>query len=311
MHETNIKINEKGFALLNILIFIVFLGLITIIITRLVVADMQQQAYYLNEKRAFYAAHSGIEYLISGIEKSAPSYSSVSVFNNYTETLPTGNGTQCQTIIHTIGIDSLRLEAIGKSGGFSKTIYKGYRYADVSQYAVYASGNVQYVNTVPSGLIKSNAVKMPLFDLDILRNMAKPTRYFPHNLDINSVLNYSGNQFIFVEHDLTFSKYNWINVGNFVAGHKITLKSSWLPFGTNWGTFFMPNPGSSFESKAMLFPRFQLGGLIINGNVVGTSLPWWYYRYTVIYNRNYLNYLLQYSVNKGPVVFWNSSWEQH
>ena len=311
MYVTNFKTNEKGFALVNTLMFIVFLGLIAVTITKLVVADMQQQAYYLNEKRAFYAAQSGIEYLISGIEKSAPSYSSVSVFNNYTENIPTGNGTRCTVIIHTIGADSLRLEAIGESGEFKKTIYKGYRYADVSLYAVYASGRVRYVNTIPSGRIKQYAAKMPLFDLDVLRNMAKPTRYFPNNLTVNGVLTYSGNHVVFVEHNLTFNKFNWLNVGHFVAGNIITLKSSWLPFGSIWGTFYMPNPNSLFKSKAMLFPRFQFGGLVVNGNVIGTSIPWWYYRYTVIYNRNYLNQLLQYSINKGPVVFWNSSWDQH
>jgi len=282
MYVTNFKTNEKGFALVNTLMFIVFLGLIAVTITKLVVADMQQQAYYLNEKRAFYAAQSGIEYLM-----------------------------RCTVIIHTIGADSLRLEAIGESGEFKKTIYKGYRYADVSLYAVYASGRVRYVNTIPSGRIKQYAAKMPLFDLDVLRNMAKPTRYFPNNLTVNGVLTYSGNHVVFVEHNLTFKKFNWLNVGHFVAGNKITLKSSWLPFGSNWGTFYMPNPNSLFKSKAMLFPRFQFGGLVVNGNVIGTSIPWWYYRYTVIYNRNYLNQLLQYSINKGPVVFWNSSWDQH
>jgi len=305
-------VDEQGFALFNTLIFILFMGLVTITLTRMVVADMQQQAYYLNEKRAFYAAQSGIEYAIRGLEQSVPYYQNISAFNNYTETIPTGNGTQCTVKISTFGKDSIRIKAIGYSGEYTKTIIKGLKVIDVSQFAVYAKGNVKYVNTVPnkSELIKRHAPKMPFFDLDILRNMAKPTNYFPHNLVLKYPFNFATKKIVFVENNLIMKKLTWINVGNFVVGHNVLLKKSWLPFGTNWGTFYLYNPNSLFYSQWMFIARLQIGGLIVNGDVKGTNKPWWFYRYIVFYNRSYINNLLKYSLNGGPLIFLNSSWAQ-
>lgn len=302
--------SEDGFALLNTLIIILFLGLMAVTVSKLVVIDIKEQAANMNKTRAFYAAQSGIEYAIKGLEKSAPYYSNMAVFNNYKENISTGGGTSCIVKIFTHGIDSIRIVARGISGDESKIIIKGIRYIDISRYAVYASGDVKYVRTIPSGRIMKNAPKMPLFDMDKLRNLAKPGFYFPKNLIIKTPFNFYSKNFVFVENNLIFKKFTWFNSGNYVVGHHILLQKSWLPFGSNWGTFYLPNPNSRFDSQWMLIARFLIGGMIVNGDVRGTDRPFWFYRYTVIHNRTYINNLMKLSVNEGPLVFWNGSWTQ-
>ena len=297
--------SEKGFALLNTLIFIVFLGLLMVTLARLVVADAQMQAYYMNEKRAFYAAESGLEYALKGLELTAQYYNDLAGLHNVTETIPTGGGTQCQITYRTYGLDSMHITATGQSGGYVKTVEKGINYVDVSQYAVYASGNVSNIRTSPSGLIKSNAAVMPYFELDVLRDLAKPTRYFPGDLLINNLFTIAPNSYTYVENNLTFGFFSWANVGNFVAGNSIQINSSFLTL--NEGVFYLPNPGSSFTSSIALFPSHR-GGLIVNGDA--TCPSFFLFRYKVYHHRPYLINLLSLSVNEGPVVYWNASWSQ-
>ena len=302
--------SEDGFALLNALIFIVFMGLMAVTVSKLVVIDLKEQTSNMNRTRAFYAAQSGIEYAIKGLEKSAPNYSNIAVFNNYKEEISTGNGTTCLVRIFTRGADSLRIVATGQSGDEKKTVVKGARYLDISRYAVYATGDVNYVRTIPSGKIMKNAPVMPLFDLDKLRNLAKPSFYFPKDLILKKPFTFYGKNIVFVENNLIFKKFSWYNTGNYIVGKHVLLQKSWLPFGSNWGTFYLPNPNSRFDSQWMLIARFLIGGMIVNGEVRGTNRPFWFYRYTVIHNRNYLINLMKLSVNEGPLVFWNGSWTQ-
>ena len=148
---------------------------------------------------------------------------------------------------------------------------------------------------------------MPKFDEDELRNMAKPTQYYPNNLQING-FSFSQN-ITFVEKKLIFKKFSWINAGNWVVGQRTDIKFSYWPFGVTIGNIYMPFSGAYFYSRVQPLFRVLVGGLIVNGQVKGTSKPWWIYRFGVIHNRNRMNSFLRYSVNGGPIVINNSSWK--
>lgn len=307
MCATNKIAEEDGFTLLNSMVFLFFMGLMAITLVTLVVADLRMQKINMDEPRAFYSAQSGIEYALRGIFETAASYSSLGVYNNYSETLNTGNGTSCTIRIRTIGTDSLEIESTGISNDYARTIVKAINYTDVSKYAIYASGNVRYSYTVPSGRIKKYASHMPKFDVDELRNMAKPTQYYPNNLNINGFT--FSRSLTFVEKNLQFKKFSWLNAGNWVVGKRTDIKFSFSPIGITVGNIYMPFQGAYFYSRVQPLFRVLVGGLIVNGDVKGTSNTWWIYRFGVIHNRSRMNALLQYSVNGGPIVINNSSWK--
>jgi len=298
--------SEKGFALLNTLIFILFLGLTMVTLSKLVVADAQMQVYYMNEKRAFYAAESGLEYALKGLELTAQNYNDLSGLHNVSETIDAGGGAQCTITYRTYGSDSMHITSTGKSAGYVKTVEKGVKYIDISQYAIYAKGNVSRITTSPSGKVKSNAAVMPYFELDVLRDLAKPTRYFPDDLLINNLFNFGSNSYTFVEDTLTFGFYSWANFGNFIAGNRMIVSPSILSLSN--GMFYLPNPNSAFEAGIALFPSHR-GGLIVNGDASSAS-NFFLFRYKVYWHRPYLISFLQKSVNEGPVVYWNSAWTQ-
>ena len=150
---------------------------------------------------------------------------------------------------------------------------------------------------------------MPVFDLDVLRNRAKPTQYFTGNLNINSVFSFT-NDIVFVEKNLKFGRFNWANFGNYVVGGKTQIKFSWLPLGFTYGNVYQFTPGKKFQCQWQWLWREINGGLIINGPVFGTSKPSRWFKFAVRHNRNRINSLMQYSVNGGPLVINNSSWRR-
>ncbi len=303
----NIK-SEQGFALLNSLIFLLFLGLMAITLVVLIIADSRMQTINMDEPRAFYAAQSGIEYALRGIFEQAPLHNSLSFLNGYREILDTGSGSRARITIYTFGTDSLAIESIGISQHYAKTVVKSLNYTDVSKFAVYASGSVQFVKTIPSGLIKSHAKHMPKFDEDELRDMAKPTQYYPGDLIINTKYFFT-KHISFVENNLTFGESAWLNSGNFVIGNRTTIKKSKQLLAATLGNIFMPHSGSYFLSEVQPLWRELDGGLIVNGNVKGTTVPWWLYRFAVRHNRNIMNRFLKKSLNGGPIVVNKSRWK--
>lgn len=295
--------------LLNILFFILFLGTMAVTLTTLLIADFKVQSVNLQRPRALYAAQAGIEYALRGVLEYARSNSSLGGLHNYTETVNTGGGGTAAIKIQTVGTDSVILTSTGYSASFSQTVTKGINYTDVSNYAVYSTGPVSYVKTIPSGLIKQNATKMPVFDLDYLRDRAKPTQYFNGNLNLNSTFSLS-NDIVFVEGNLQFGRFNWINVGHYVVGGNTRVRFSWWPFGFTLGTIYQFTPGNSFLCQWQWLYRELNGGMLANGPVYGTSKPSWGFRFYVRHNRSRFNSLLQYSVNGGPLVINNSSWRR-
>ena len=298
---------EKGFALLNTLFFMMFLGLIGISVTTMVVADAKMQNINLSRPQALYAAQSGMDYAIRGVMEFARTHSSLAGLNYYTETIPAGNGLTADITLKTVGTDSLTIISVGKTQNFSQTITKGLNYVDVSKYAVYASGNVSHVTV--AGSVKKNAQFMPLFDLDELRDIAKPYHYFNGNLTINSPFTFN-HSIAFAEGNITFKNWNIINFGSFVSGRNINLNTNFISM--FWGNMYLPTHGSSFNALNKYRIYLLTGGIIANGDVIGTRYKvwfWWMNNLNILHSRSRMNAFLKYSVNGGPLVIKNSHWK--
>lgn len=304
--------NESGMMLLNILFFILFLGIMATSITTMVIADYKMQSVNLARPRALYAAESGVEYALRGVMEYAVANSSLGGLHGYNETIDAGGGTEAEITLSVIGSDSLLITSVGRTANFSQTVTKGINYIDVSNYAIYATGSISKVSTSGGGLgRRANATHMPKFELEELRNMARPLHYFPGNLTINSPFTFVNNM-AFVENDLTVNNYNFSFlsgvIGTFVAGRNITLNSTIISFYN--GVFYQPNP-ASFRALGGYRLYYIDGGLIVNGNVTGKKYFFNIFKNTLVhYNRTRINSFMQYSVNGGPLVVFNSRWSR-
>ena len=302
--------NEKGIVLIGLLIFIFFVGMIVLSLIKLLTAEATLQVIDINKKRALYAAQSGIEYAMRSINEYAVHNSSLFGVNNYSENLNTGSGTHCVITIKITGLKSFKITAVGYSQNYAQKIEKKVNYIDVAKYAVYATGNVKYIRTIPYGRIYSHAKYMPLFDQDYLIQLAKPKHYYPKDLYINTIFSFT-KDFVYVGRDLTFGIFNWVNSGNFVVGRNVKIRSSFGIFGATFGTIYQFNPGSTFLCQWQFIWRALQGGIITNGNVYGTNIPWLPFRLSVYYNRNRITKLLRYSVNGGPLIYTTGEWRLH
>ncbi len=299
--------SEKGLALLNTLFFVLFLGLMGISITTMVIADVKMQTINMDRPRALYAAQSGIDYSIRGVMEYARTHSSLAGLNFYTETIPAGSGLTAKIKFRTNGSNDLTITSVGKTQNFSQTITKTINYVDVSNYAVYSSGTISKVNV--SGATKENATYMPLFDLDELRDIAKPYHYFSGNLNINSPFSFT-HSIAFAEGDINFTNWNIANFGTFVAGGNVNLNTSLISM--FWGNMYLPNSGSSLNALKKYRIYLLSGGAIVNGNITGVEYKVWFWKFknlNIIHNRATMNNFLQYSVNGGPLVIKNSHWK--
>ncbi len=302
--------NEKGIVLIGLLIFIFFVGLIILSLLKLLTAEATMQVIDINKKRALYAAQSGIEYAMRSINEYAVHNSTLYGVNYHSEDLPTGPGTHCVVTIKITGPKSFEITAIGYSKNFSQKIEKKVNYIDVAKYAVYATGEIKNIRTIPYGKTYSHAKYMPVFDQDYLIQLAKPNHYYPNDLYIHHIFSFT-KDFVYVGRDLTFGVFNWINSGNFVVGRNVRVRSSFGLFGTTFGTIYQFNPGSTFLCEWQFIWRALQGGIITNGNVYGTNIPWLPFRLSVYYNRNRITRLLRYSVNGGPLIYTTGEWKLH
>ncbi len=299
--------NEKGLALLNTLFFVLFLGLMGISITTMVIADAKMQSINLDRPRALYAAQSGIDYSIRGIMEYARTHSTLAGLNFYTETIPAGPNLTAKIKFRTIGTDSLIITSVGYTQNYSQKITKSLSYIDVSNYAVYASGNISKVHV--SGATKQNAVYMPLFDLDELRDIAKPYHYFNGNLNINSPFSFT-HSIAFAEGDINFTNWNIANFGTFVSGGDINLNTNLISM--FWGNMYLPAGGSSLNALNKYRIYLLTGGAIVNGDVTGVEYKIWFWKvknFNIFHDRTLMNNLLRYSVNGGPLVIKKSHWK--
>ncbi len=308
--------DEKGGTLLVIMFFIIFMGAMGASLVTLVVSNARTENIHADELRAFYAAQSGLEYGIRRIMES-----DVTSLFDWTENVDAGDGLHTIVTANFLSGHRVRIQATGYSTRITRRIQRTINYIDVSEYAVYASGSVEYTVTKewpnlfgsndPS-LVYQNAPVMPIFELDELRNLAKPSSYFDGNLVVDNLFNFSPRRITFVEGDLSFVSWNWFNFGNFVSMGDVLFDSAWLPFTTSFGTVYQPVPGKRFVSNRSFFNRSFIGGIISNGDVIGSSngatAPFWGKLY-VFHHRSTILDLMSHSLNGGPLLILNNRWE--
>ena len=299
---SNFKKNQDGVILIGLLIFLIFIGMIVTSLLVLLAAESRMQIVELNQKRAQYAAESGIEYAMRAINEHAVKSTYLFPLNNYQEDLNTGNGTHCQIKLKIIYPNKIKIRAIGYSTNYAKVIEKTVEYIDVSQYAVYATGEVKNIRVIPFNRLKAHAKYFPLFDEDELIARAKPNQYYPKDLYISHIFSFI-KDVAYIGRNLTFGAFNWLNVGNFAVGGNIRIKSSWLIFGVTSGVMYQFNPNSQFLCEWQFLWRALYGGIITNGDVYGTSKPHWPFRFRVYYHRPKIVNFLKYSVNGGPLIY--------
>ncbi len=297
----HLRTGQSGAILIGLLIFMVFVGLIITSLLTLLAAEAKMQVVDSSQRQALYAAESGMEYAMRLINEYANDNSTLIGLHNYTEDVDAGNGSTSQIKIELIGSNQIKVTAIGRGANFVKVMEKTIEYINVSQYAVYSTGDVRYINTVPAGSFVQNAQYFPLFDLDEMRDIAKPGQYFSGNLTISGIFSFV-KDIAFVEGKLTFGNFNWANFGNFVAGDEIRIKTSWLPLGFTKGAMFQFKPGGRFRCDWNLLWRALDGGLITNGDAVGTSIPFFPFRFRVYRNQSVMKKFFKYSVNGGPLI---------
>jgi Tfp pilus assembly protein PilX len=296
--------DQQGGTLIITMIFIFSLGLIIISLTTMVTADARVQALNAAERRAFYAAQSGIEYALRGMNHYAISHTSATAINNYSENIDTGNNTTCDVEFSLIGTDSILITATGISQLTAKKLERRLRFIDVSYYAVYSSSTVQSITTIPSGRTRANATHMPFFDLDVLRTLSQPSRYYSGALTLTSLITiFPGINFI--EGNLTFNGFINIGSGSFVSGGNVLISNLLAVVHYNIYQF---NSGSTFTGNSLVLCYIQ-GGLIVNGPVSGRKLFGIIPTTVVRQDRTYINSLMRYTVNGGPVIYKTSTWD--
>jgi hypothetical protein len=319
--ETKFKENEKGAALLSILLFIILMGMMSASLAILVVSETRVTGLNADERRAFYAAHSGLEYGIRRImEYPGTAGNSLSNLNNSSENLDTGSGTSCTVSFNVISTDSVIINAIGRSQRYKKRLQHQLKLIDVSQYAIYTTGTVDnytycarylFSSHDPS-LLYQNATIMPLFDLESLRNQARPSNYYNGNLSLSGYVTLSPWNSIFTEGDLTLTSWNWLNISaSFIVRGDIYFNSAWLPFATNFGVVYQPEAGRNFTCSSSFLGRSVIGGIISNGNIIGSDNYHWLLRpgkLNVFYYPITIRSFMINSVNGGPLLIKKSLW---
>ncbi len=306
---TNQFSGQRGAVLMSTLVFVVVIGMISLSLISMVVSDTRMQVLNINERQAFYAAQSGVEYAIRRINEWAVANSNLGGLNS-TETLATGNGTTCTVNIATVGSDSITITATGLSQGNGRTVVKGFNYIDVAAWRVYAGGTV--TNVFPTSLIMQNAIHFPIFDINVLRDEAiSNSQYYPGNLTL-TLFSFAQNM-IFVEGNLQLNLFLWSSQSTFVTIGNTQINP--LIFGWVNSNFYMPTIGSTFQCSAPTIPIGNptlTGGIITRGSVAAyTPISFWFFNssFNVVHDRTrIINNLLQYSVNNGPLVMHTSSW---
>ena len=135
---------EDGFGMLNTLIVVMFFGMMGTSLVVLLTSDSRMQAINTERSRAFYSAHSGIEYCIRGICESASRSVGLGILHNYHETLDTGEGTRCEVSIRLLGGDSLEITSTGFTNLAVHTLKKALNYIkkESAPYALVVKKNV-------------------------------------------------------------------------------------------------------------------------------------------------------------------------
>ncbi len=299
--------DERGAALLASVFFIMLLGMIGLSLVTLTVADSQSEVISSGERQAFYAAYSGLEYGIKRVLTDASYY-------DWSETVETGGDLYSDVSVEFLGENLVRVRSNGHSSKFVKRLERTIDYIDVSQYAVYASGDVDYTftNVWPNllsnntSLVYQHAPVMPIFDLDELRNLALPSRYYSGNLNILFSFTPQPNMMTFVEGHMHILAN--ILTANEDYGYFTVMGDVHQNISGVTAVIYQPVAGKTYRQT--LLGVYLAGGLITNGDVIGGSK--WTLLYLnnlhVFYNQAKLRDFLHYSINGGPLVIRRNRW---
>ncbi|MFZ0388920.1 MAG: pilus assembly PilX N-terminal domain-containing protein [Calditrichia bacterium] len=301
--------NQNGGALLISVFFLLILGMLVLSLVTLTVSDSSIGALSGSERQAFYAAQSGLEYGMKAVLQQDTEET-----GNWSETIDTGDNTTCEVSAFFYE-DSLRLLAQGHSSKFVKRLERKFSYIDVSDYAVYSADKVENVITLPdsfsaptSSLIMSNAPVMPHFDIDYLRTLSKPNRYYTKHYTLSSVFSFGASRLAFFEKDLTFDSWNLNMDGYFVSMGKMHHKTKdWYNLKIFFNTvYYLPEAKKEFKKTGQgIF--VTTGGIISEGRVSGgpkiSECVW------VIHNRKIIRDFMQYSINGGPLLMRSHRWQ--
>lgn len=310
--------SEKGGALFASVFFLILLGMMGISLITMTLSDQKMNTVEGKERQAFYATQAGIEYGMRRIFEADPSS-----FSDWSETVQVGNGLSCEVSAQFLSGNRFRIQVSGSNSIASKRLEKEIEYIDVSDYAIYTSGTVTTTIASPwpphsiffiqhhPELVYQHATIMPIFDLDELRDMSKPNGYHDGDFTVSSVFNFPPNHLTFVEGNLTFAHWNWFGWGNFVTMGNVSIKSAWLPLSTTFGTVYQPVAGKTLISQKSFFRRSFIGGIITNGDIIGSSngahFPYWG-KLTVFHHRNTIVNFMRLSLNGGPLLINRSRW---
>ncbi|MCB0283672.1 MAG: hypothetical protein H6627_01995 [Calditrichae bacterium] len=236
MEGFNLK-SEKGNMMMILIGSVVMLATLGFILANIVSSSSKVASLDADEQRAFYAAQSGMEY---GLKE----YLTADNVDEWTvNDMDGGSGLTLDVSLQKVGNDQIIITSTGKGNNTSKTVQTIISKADsnyVPDYAVFSKKPVVNVVTKDSiagvynpGLIYENAASAPVFDNDVLRNLAKQTQedgnsyYFENDLVVDENFNPPDGTVVFTEGKLKFAKGVWTGDVFFVAMDDIGFQSTW------------------------------------------------------------------------------------
>jgi hypothetical protein len=195
--------SQRGAFLIGALIFVAIVGVAVIAITTLVVSQNRGQQTFIDERKAFYAAETGIEYAIGVLTDSSDWRGGVSKDS-------VGDGEFSVTVDDTNTISSLGdtvlVTAVGYKGKIQRTVQTyliqpdlGYsvlagKDIDFSKGKAVVKGNLHANNKVKIGskyeingkiTTAPPVINMPIVDWDFFKNLAiADTQYVDGNIEL-------------------------------------------------------------------------------------------------------------------------------
>ncbi|GAB4333786.1 MAG: hypothetical protein Kow0037_12130 [Calditrichia bacterium] len=315
---------EKGSTLINVVFLIIIFGIIGVNLTQMVLSDVKVSRVQAERSRAFYAAHAGVEYGIRRVLSTLPEN-----FSNWSETLTLGSNLEVKVNVTFTGSKEAKIIAIGKVGNAAHRQEKNIDCIDVSDYAIYAAGEV--VNTAVHTSFTSNgweehhpeliyqkAKVFPIFDLEYLKNISI---YHSGNYTLPWWFDFGNPNLEYIEGNLTVPFLSFVNSGHFIVGGDVHQVGGLVLPHLLRGTLYQPNSGTKYYRSSGNRPSV-LGGIITAGDVIGgkdfqittglfgIKLYWWKNLH-VVHNRTFIRNFMEYSVNEGPLLIEKSRWTQN
>lgn len=245
--------SEKGSTTIVVISVILLLASLGVILAKLISSESILQVLDAQNQRAFYSAQSGLEY---GVKKylAADDVKAFSV-----KDIDVGSGlTADVNLTVNAANNSVTVTSVGKTEKSTITVSKTITQTNLNyipSYAVFSAKPISNIIAKDSSsgkasiaLIYQNAPKVPKFDLNKLRELAKKTKqngkayYFKDDLTVDDDFNPPDGTIVFTEGKLKFKSGNWNGKVNFVAMDNISFKPSWRNSKDVDMVLYLPNP---------------------------------------------------------------------